>query len=60
MRDIKNWRREVQDKETWRKAINKEVKSTTVRSDAVHVMHEHQERAKNVGQMRNFLIVIKK
>jgi hypothetical protein len=29
MRDIKNWRREVQNKEKWRKTINKEVKSTT-------------------------------
>ncbi|CAF5212401.1 unnamed protein product [Rotaria magnacalcarata] len=46
MCEIKNWRREVQDKEMWRKTINKEVKSTTVRSDAAHVIHEHKERAK--------------
>ncbi|CAF4436865.1 unnamed protein product [Rotaria sp. Silwood2] len=44
--EIKNWRREVQDKEKWRKTINKEVKSTTARSDAAHVIHEHKERAK--------------
>ncbi|CAF0973308.1 unnamed protein product [Rotaria magnacalcarata] len=29
-----------------RKTINKEVKFTTVRSDAVHVIHEYKERAK--------------
>ncbi|CAF1113431.1 unnamed protein product [Rotaria magnacalcarata] len=46
MCEIKNWRREVQDKEMWRKTINKEIKSTTVRSDAAHVIHEHKERAK--------------
>ncbi|CAF4709025.1 unnamed protein product [Rotaria sp. Silwood2] len=46
MCEIKYWRREVQDKEKWRKTINKEVKPTTVRSDAVHVIHEHEERAK--------------
>ncbi|CAF1000279.1 unnamed protein product [Rotaria magnacalcarata] len=44
--EIKSWRREVQDKEMWRKTINKEVKSTTVRSDAAHVIHVHKESAK--------------
>ncbi|CAF2134972.1 unnamed protein product [Rotaria magnacalcarata] len=43
--EIKSWRREGQDKEMCRKTINKEVKLTTVRSDAAHVIHVHKERA---------------
>lgn len=43
--EIKNWRREVLNKEQWRKTINQEVKSTTIRFDAVQIIREHKERA---------------
>ncbi|CAF2052948.1 unnamed protein product [Rotaria magnacalcarata] len=53
--EIKSWRREVQDKEMCRKTINKEVKLTTVRSDAAHVIHVHKERAKKRRADERFL-----
>ena len=43
--DIKNWRREVRNKEEWRKTINQEVMATIVRSDAAQIILEHKEKA---------------
>ena len=45
--NIKNWRREVQNKKKWRKTINQEVKSTIVRSDAAQIIREYKEKAIN-------------
>ncbi|CAF4270061.1 unnamed protein product, partial [Rotaria magnacalcarata] len=43
--NIKNWRRETYDKDTWRKTINRGVAYGIVHTDATRVVREHKERA---------------
>jgi hypothetical protein len=47
MLDIKNCRQETQDNNKWRKTINRDVRHTTVYTDLVRIVQEHEERAAN-------------
>ncbi|CAF4311483.1 unnamed protein product [Rotaria sp. Silwood2] len=43
--NIKNWRRETNDKDTWRKTINRGVTYGIVHTDVTRIVREHKERA---------------
>jgi hypothetical protein len=45
--NIKNWRRETQDRDKWRKAINHGVTYNIVQTDATRIVREYKERAAN-------------
>lgn len=43
--NIRNWRREVYERDKWRKTINHDVKQKAVQSNVAHVVRQHKERA---------------
>jgi hypothetical protein len=45
--NIKNWRRETQDRDKWRKTINHGVTYNIVHTDATRIVREYKERAAN-------------
>ena len=45
--NIKNWRRETQDRDKWRKTINHGVTYNVVHTNTTRVIREHKERATN-------------
>ena len=45
--NIKNWRRETQDKNKWRKTINHGVTCSIVHTDTTSIVREHKEKAMN-------------
>lgn len=45
--NITNWRRETQDRDKWRKIINRGVTYNTVHTDITRIVRDHKERAAN-------------